>query len=228
MEELRRYLPRASAEYVSGVLAGGLLGGVGVEIAVVPSRRTKLGDHRGPRPGRSSHRITLNDDLNPHAFLTTLLHEIAHVVTWELHERHRRRFARRVKPHGPQWRHAFGSLLAPVVSEGLVPEDVCEALARSLRAPRAATCSDRGLLVALSRYDAPDPGKIRVEEMPEGATFRIPGHAGPRTFRKGGRLRSRFRCWDAATGTEYRIHGLCPVEPCGIAPPVTPRGRRRA
>jgi hypothetical protein len=29
------------------------------------------------------HRITINDDLNPFAFLTTLLHEIAHAATWE-------------------------------------------------------------------------------------------------------------------------------------------------
>ena len=215
MEAVRRHLPPGTAEYVAGLFAAEPLEAAGVEVSVVRARRSKLGDHRGPTSGRTAHRITVNEDLNPFAFLTTLLHEIAHAVTWERHERFRRRFARRVLPHGPQWKGEFGRILEPVLDDGLLPPDVAGALAHYLRNPRAATCSDRGLVVALSRYDIPDPVRVRVEEVPQGATFRVEGG---RTFLKGPKLRSRFRCYEAGSNAEYRIHGLCRVEPCHAVP----------
>jgi hypothetical protein len=207
---LRPHLPEGTLGYCQELLHGGHLG-VPVEIRSVRARRTKLGDHRPPVRGKSVHRITVNNDLNPYAFLTTLLHEIAHAVTWEKHVRPRKPFSRRVLPHGAQWKSEFGRILAPLVAEGALPEDVSEALARYLRNPAAATCSDRGLLVALSRYDVPDPSRILVEDVVVGAAFRVEGG---RMFLKGPKLRSRFRCYDAKTGAEYRIHPLCRVTPC--------------
>lgn len=207
---IARHLPEGTTAYVANLLGDGILATTAVEVRIVGSRRTKLGDHRGPARGRAAHRITVNDDLNPYAFLTTLLHEIAHAVTWERHERHRRRFARRVLPHGPQWKEAFGRILEPVVAGAMLPGDVSTALSRYLRDPRAATCSDRGLVLALSRYDAPDPRRVMVEEVATGAEFRIEGRG---TFLKGPKLRTRYRCYDARTGAEYRIHALCRVVP---------------
>ena len=66
-------------------------------------RRTKLGDFRPPRRGQLPH-ITVNVDLPPHAFLVTLTHEIAHLLTWN-------QFGSRVQPHGPEWRNCFAQLL---------------------------------------------------------------------------------------------------------------------
>lgn len=212
LRAIRGHLPEGTADYVAELLRGEDLGGAAVEVRPVRARRTKLGDHRAPVRGRTIHRITVNDDLNPYAFLTTLLHEIAHAVTWEKHVRPRTPFSRRVLPHGAQWKSEFGRILAPVVEQGALPKDVSEALARYLQDPAAATCSDRGLLVALARYDAPDPDRRLVEEVAVGAAFRVEGG---RMFLKGPRLRSRFRCYDAKTGVEYRIHPLCRVTLCG-------------
>lgn len=209
---LARHLPEGTAAYVAGLFGAGALAAAAVEVRVVGARRTKLGDHRGPARGRAAHRITVNDDLNPYAFLTTLLHEIAHAVTWERYERHRRRFARRVRPHGTEWKEEFGRILEPVVAGGILPGDVSAALAAYLRDPRAATCSDRGLVLALARYDAPDARRVMVEEVPVGEEFRIEGRG---RFLKGPKLRSRYRCYDARTGAEYRIHALCRVVRCG-------------
>jgi hypothetical protein len=132
-----------------------------------------------------------------------------------------------VLPHGPQWKGEFSRILVPVVEAGTLPPDVSAALARYLRDPRAATCSDRGLVEALARYDEPDPSRVRVEDLPAGAAFRIDGR---RAFRKGPKLRSRYRCYDAVTGVEYRVHALCPVVPCAAGRPAgaSRRGRRRA
>jgi SprT protein len=176
-----------------------------LELRLSRPRRTKLGDHRPPSRAAARHRITINDDLNPFAFLTTLLHEIAHAATWE---RHRGR--RRIRPHGPEWKAEFGGILRPVVDDGLLPPQVGAALAKYLQNPAAASCSDRGLVLALAEYDRLPAGRVRVEDLAERAVFRA---ANGGVFRAGPLLRSRRACFELATGREFRVHGLALVEP---------------
>ena len=64
-------LPAGTATHVAE-----LLGRLPVRLRIARPRRTKLGDHRPPGRGWTMHRISINDDLNPYAFLTTLLHEM--------------------------------------------------------------------------------------------------------------------------------------------------------
>jgi|688.fasta_scaffold97971_3 SprT protein len=198
-------LPAGSEAYVAD-----LLGRQPLELRLSRPRRTKLGDHRPPSRSVTRHRITINDDLNPFAFLTTLLHEIAHAVTWE---RHRGR--RRIRPHGAEWKAEFGGILRPVVANGLLPQPVGTALARYLENPAAASCSDRGLVLALAEYDAAPSGRVRVEELAERAVFRA---ANGGVFRAGPLLRSRRACFELATGREFRVHGLAFVEPLAAGP----------
>ena len=198
---LRSRLPAAAVDYVAEVLRLHPC-----EVLVVPRRRTKLGDHRPPRRGRPRHRITVNDDLNPYALLTTLLHEVAHAVAWE-QGGSRRRWQR---PHGPEWQRRFAALVGPLVAGDALPADVREALAAAMREPAAASCSDRRLALALAGYDPPRPGLVRVEELVPGAIFRTDCGT---VFRAGPIVRTRRRCFEWRTGTEYRVHGLARVEP---------------
>jgi hypothetical protein len=214
-EILRPYLPAAALDHVERAIAG-----LAVDLRVVRPRRTKLGDHRPPPAPLRPHRITVNADLNPYAFLTTLLHEVAHAATWE---RHRPR--RRLRPHGPEWKQEFSAVLAPVVAAGVFPDELAAAVTRSLWNPAAATCSDRELLLALARYDRPQEGRVRVEDLPDGAWFRIDGR---HLFRAGRIVRTRRRCFEVGTGREYRVHGLAFVEPLAMEPTLTvPRRRGR-
>jgi hypothetical protein len=214
-EILRPYLPAAALDHVERAI-----GGLAVDLRVVRPRRTKLGDHRPPPAPLRPHRITVNADLNPYAFLTTLLHEVAHAATWE---RHRPR--RRLRPHGPEWKQEFSAVLAPVVAAGVFPDELAAAVTRSLWNPAAATCSDRELLLALARYDRPPEGRVRVEDLPDGAWFRIDGR---HLFRAGRIVRTRRRCFEVGTGREYRVHGLAFVEPLATEPTLTvPRRRGR-
>lgn len=214
-EILRPYLPAAALDHVERAIAG-----LAVDLRVVRPRRTKLGDHRPPPTPLRPHRITVNADLNPYAFLTTLLHEVAHAATWE---RHRPR--RRLRPHGPEWKQEFSAVLAPVVTAGVFPDELAAAVTRSLWNPAAATCSDRELLLALARYDRPPEGRVRVEDLPDGAWFRIDGR---HLFRAGRIVRTRRQCFEVGTGREYRVHGLAFVEPLPMEPTLTvPRRRGR-
>lgn len=218
-EVVRPHLPPEALDHVVRSL-----GDLPVDLRVVRPRRSKLGDHRPPRPPlRLRHRITVNADLNPWAFLTTLLHEVAHAATWERHGSRRRR----VRPHGPEWQREFSGVLAPLLDARVFPDDLAAAVIRSLDSPAAATCSDRGLLLALARYDRPVAGRVRVEDLAEGTWFRVDGR---HVFRAGRFVRTRRQCFLAGSDDEYRVHGLLAVEPLAEPPAVSavpPRRRRR-
>jgi SprT protein len=192
-----------------------LIAGHRVTIRLSRPRRSKLGDHRPPGRGIPHHRITVNDNLNPYAFLTTLLHEIAHVTTWEK----LRLRGRRYPPHGREWKREFAKILEPAVAGGMLPDDITAALAAYMQNPAAASCSDRGLMLALARYDRGADDRPRVEELETGAVFRVDNGL---VFRLHRRLRSRFQCFELSSGREYRVHGLCRVDPV-LEPPRRPR-----
>lgn len=200
-ETVQRHLPAKAGAYV-----GELLAVRAVDVKVSRPRLTKLGDHRPPRPTSPRHRISVNEDLNPFAFLTTLLHEIAHVDVWARHAGRRRR----PRPHGPEWKHAFATILAPVVAARWLPDDVAAALGSYMRNPAAMSCSDRRLVLALARYDDPATRRQRVEDIPLGGLFRV---ANGRVFCRGLRMRTRYLCVDPRTGAEYRVHALAFAEP---------------
>ena len=204
-------LPAGACRYVDDLVTR-----LPLEVRLSRPRRTKLGDHRPPGRGCGFHRITINDNLNPYAFLTTLLHEIAHAATWD---RHRGR--RRLRPHGPEWKGEFGGILRPVVEGAVLPPPVTAALARSLESPAAATCTDRGLVLALAAFDPPTPGRVRVEALTEATFFRTDRGM---IFRAGRMIRSRRACFEHPGGREYRVHGLALVEPIDPPPPA---GRQR-
>jgi hypothetical protein len=201
---LDRYLPAEAGAYV-----GHLLAARDVVLRVSRPRLTKLGDHRPPRPAHPVHRISINEDLNAYAFLTTLLHEIAHVDVWAKHVGRRRR----PRPHGPEWKSEFAAILTPVVAAQWLPSDVASALESYMRNPAAMSCSDRGLVLALARYDTGSATRQRVEDIPLGGLFRV---ANGRVFCRGRRVRTRYVCVEQATGAEYRVHALAFAEPRAV------------
>jgi hypothetical protein len=200
-QALNRFLPSGTHRYFAELLSRHP-----IVVRLSRPRRSKLGDHRAPSCGHAFHRISINDDLNPYAFLTTLLHEIAHATAWEKH----RQRVRMIKPHGPEWKKEFEALLAPVVTGGALPVDVANALATLMRNPSATTCSDRSVVLVLNGYDTLNAGEVCVEQLPKGSVFRMNGG---KIFRKGRKLRSRYQCREWRTGREYRVHALSRVEP---------------
>lgn len=203
-DPLRRHLPDSAVGYVADLLVARP-----IDVRICRPRRTKLGDHRPPSRGVRQHRISVNADLNPYAFLTTLLHEIAHADVWEACGRR----WRRPRPHGREWKGAFGRLLEPVVDSAWLPDDVATALAASMKNPAAMSCTDRGLVLALARYDVSATPRTRVEDLSSGQLFRVESG---QVFRLGARMRTRFRCVEPTTGAEYRVHGLAFAEPVAV------------
>src|SRR6478735_422827 len=75
-----------------------------VHLTVARERKSILGDYRH-RTGAENHRISVNGNLNKYSFLITLLHELAHLLTFEQH-------GNQVYSHGKEWKAVYGSLLA--------------------------------------------------------------------------------------------------------------------
>src|SRR5690606_24218291 len=107
--------------------------------------RTKFGDYRFP-DHRGRHRISVNSNLNPYAFLITLLHEIAHLKAFKDH-------GKIIKPHGMEWQKTFYDICKPFLEAQIFPEDVSESLLKSLKKGSASSCTDLGLYRSLKNYD---------------------------------------------------------------------------
>lgn len=172
-----------------------------VHLTITRKRQTLLGDYRHPVPGQS-HRISVNGNLNPYSFLITLLHELAHLVTFE-------RFGARVAAHGKQWKQCYGALLTELLGHVSLPAELTEELGRLLKNPAASSCAEESLMRVLKKYDTPVPGSCLLEQLPSGDSFRI---ADGRIFIKGEKLRKRYKCQEENTGAVYLFSPIYEVE----------------
>ncbi len=163
-----------------------------VHLTVTRSRSTVLGDYRNAHAGKA-HRISVNGNLNRYAFLITLLHELAHLITFI-------RFGNKVAAHGREWKTQFGELLKQLVATGIFPEDIKLQLISSRRNPAASSCADLGLMRVLRKYDLQKEGVVLVEELAPGDTFLIKND---RVFRRGERVRTRIKAIEIKTGKVY-------------------------
>lgn len=196
VDYLQQYLPDGTGAAVLSYLYQ-----FRVHLTIARERQSVLGDYRH-RTHTDNHRISVNGNLNKYAFLVTLLHEIAHLLTFE-------QYGNRVQAHGAEWKRSFGSLLKNFLEQKVFPPDIEYELLQSLHNPAASSCAEEGLMRALRNYDRRNE-KIRlVEELPEGTLFRI---RDGRLFRKGPRLRKRFRCEEEGTKRIYLFSPVYEVE----------------
>jgi hypothetical protein len=197
---LQNYLPPNTLEPVVSYLQF-----YHVHLTVARERKSILGDYRH-RTHAKNHRISVNGNLNQYAFLITLLHELAHLLTFE-------KFGNKVASHGKEWKFIFGQLLAQFIEHEIFPADIKNALLQSLHNPAASSCADELLLKTLKNYDEKQSHLVFVEEIPEGALFKT--HDG-KIFRKGEKMRKRFKCVEVKTN---RLYLFSPVYECSPCPP---------
>lgn len=194
--QLSDYLPPGTYEPVLGYLRQ-----YKVHLTVARERKSILGDYRH-RTSEDNHRISVNGNLNKWSFLITLLHELAHLLTFEQH-------GNRVSAHGREWKNIYGQLLAQFLQQNLFPEDIKTELLRSLHNPAATSCAEDDLLRVLRRYDVKQGLHRMVEELAANALFRT---SDGRVFQKGEKLRKRFKCAEVNTGRVYLFSPVYEVE----------------
>lgn len=196
LHQLTRYLPSGSFDEVSHYLQH-----YKVQLTITRERKSVLGDYRNSHAGQN-HRISVNGNLNPYAFLITLLHELAHLFTYE-------RFGHRVQAHGAEWKNEFSKVLAQFLLKKVFPPDIHKTLLTSLQNPAASSCADVALLRILHLYDVKKDGTALIESLPAGTLFTIKGG---RQFLKGDKVRKRYKCTEVATGKVYLFSPVYEVD----------------
>lgn len=196
LSTLQRFLPSGTYEPVCEYLQH-----YQVHLTVTRERKTLLGDYRH-RIGSKTHRISVNGNLNSYAFLITLLHELAHLLTFE-------QYGNRVSAHGREWKNVFGELLAQFIQHEVFPADIKAALVRSLSNAAASSCADETLLRTLKIYDKAQSHLVFIDAIPEGALFKT---VDGRVFQRGKKMRKRFKGVEVATGKLYLFSAVYEVE----------------
>ena len=168
------------------------------KLRISKDRKSKLGDFRPPYQGYG-YRISVNRSLNKYSFLITLVHEIAHLVTWE-------KFKDKVQPHGNEWKNSFRILMDVFIQKQFIPKEIEILLLDYLQNPAASSCRDEALMRALRKWDE-NPATY-LEELPDGAEFII--HNG-RKFIKGEKRRKRYICLECATERKYLFSPVAEV-----------------
>lgn len=187
LHQLQEYLPEGCLEDVLHYIKV-----YNVHLTITRARASVLGDYRNAF-ANNNHRITVNGNLNKYAFLITLLHELAHLTTFE-------KFGRRVQAHGTEWKNEYSKLLAEFLLKKIFPADIHKALLVTLQNPAASSCADEKLMRVLHRYDEKPDGVVLVENLAVGAIFKI---RGGRQFQIQEKLRKRFKCVEIDTKKIY-------------------------
>lgn len=192
MKILSKYIPENSVGLVEEILKNNP-----IHIKIVNNRATKHGDFK--RKINGDFQITLNNTLNQYQFLFTLVHELAHWVTFKKHKR--------VKPHGKEWKQNFQHLMLPFLQPSIYPSHLLPYLANYLKNPKASTGADVNLTRALNEYNEKS-GKSFIFELENGSFFSYNNKA----FKKGEKRRTRFECVEMASKKVYLFNPNAEVE----------------
>ena len=192
IDKLSKYLPENSIDLVQEILEEHH-----IKIKIVKKRTTKHGDFK--RFPNGDFQITINNSLNEYQFLLTLVHEIAHFVTYKQ--------SKRVKPHGIEWKRNFQHLMLPFVQPSIYPTTILPLLANYLKNPKASTGSDVKLTYALKQFDEMS-GKNYIFELNEGSLFNFNG----KTYKKGNTRRTRIECLETSSNRIYLFNQNAEIE----------------
>lgn len=194
-EILKKYLPEQSVALIAEWIVT-----YDFKLKIKKERSTRLGDYTSPRNGLN-HLITINHNLNKFAFLITLVHEVAHLLTYVQHKNS-------VNPHGSEWKENFRKLMQPFLTPDIFPLEVFSALRRYIQNPTASSCSDVQLLRTLKLHDE-KTDTVFLEYLPVHSMFL---YNGSRVFQKGELIRKRFKCREITSGAIYLFNPLVEVQ----------------
>ena len=183
MNNFHKYIPENAIDLVQSLVEQHK-----INLKIVNQRQTKHGDFRQLAGGE--FQITINNTLNPFQFLLTLIHEIAHHVTFEKYGK--------IQPHGKEWKQQFQHLMLPFLHPTIFPNHMLTPLAHYLKNPKASTDSDVKLSIALKGNKA-EHGKNFVFELPENCTFVFKN----KMYKKGKKRKTRIECLQLSTNRMY-------------------------
>jgi len=197
MQALAAFVPEGSFDEVVAFLHR-----YKVHLTVTKKRKTVLGDYRHAFHGKN-HRITVNSNLNQYEFLITLLHELAHLLTFE-------QYGNRAEAHGKEWKNHYSMLLRKFIDKKIFPPDIEKELQRSIINPAATANGEVALMLVLRKYNVQrKEGYCHIADLPTGSLFQTDDK---KIFMKGEKQRSRYTCTEIKTGLKYSFSPVYEVK----------------
>jgi SprT protein len=153
----------------------------------------------------NTHKITVNHDLNPFAFLLTYVHEVAH-----LHTHLQKMTFKRKKflPHGIEWKTHFQRLMQPVLNATIYPEKILKPLSEYMSNPAASSVGYAPLQEALRSFDEKQDDNIALGQIPDNQWFEFRGVV----FQKLELRRTRVLCLEKKSKRKYTISAIARVK----------------
>lgn len=170
-----------------------------IHLTITRERASILGNYK-KRTGKN-HTISVNGNLNKYSFLITLLHELGHLLAFDI-------YGGRIIAHGKEWKSEYGKILAVFIAKKIFPKDIEDELLKTLRNPGATSCAETSLLRVLRKYDIPKPGIFLLEELAENSIFRVKNG---KTYKKEKKVRTRFLCQDIHSKRMYLFSPVAEV-----------------
>jgi len=195
LDILHTHLPGPAVDYCFSLWKGSPF-----HLKITRSRHSKAGDFYCSGKYETP-RITLNNDLNPHLFLLTYIHEVAHLYVFNQHHRS-------IAPHGNEWKQTFQHLMQPLLNATCFPEPALSLLIRHMLNPKASSFADAALTKVLRSFDSKAGNDISVSDLPEGSLFVLRG----KHFKKGKLRRTRFLCHEMKSKRQYLVPAEALVE----------------
>jgi hypothetical protein len=197
-EILMRYFPAQTIDQVAGYVTK-----YAVQLKFTTERTTKLGDYRPPGKKSSTHRITVNGNLNPWFLYLVFLHEFAHLLVWN-------KYRNRINPHGLQWKQEFSAILKQLLFQNILPDDLVKPISDFSNNVKATFASDQVLWKALKNYDVKNGSEVFIEDIPENSYF-VAGNG--KIFKKEEKIRTRYRCLCMNNKRKYLFHPMATITP---------------
>jgi SprT protein len=196
---LRPFIPEASFPIVSKWVQLYPL-----QIRITAARVSKLGDYRSPHGKNKFHKISINRSLNKYSFLITFTHEYAHLLCYEKHHN-------RVAPHGKQWKQLYKELLFELLESKIFPSEIEFELTKSIIGNvYASSSSEKDLQKALSIHNTHEETGVLLEELSENSKFKFHND---KVFRKGQKIRTRYKCFCITNERWYYVSPIARVIP---------------
>jgi hypothetical protein len=190
------YIPETAIDAVCNLLEQHPL-----RLNIVRPRKRIHGSYRKPKTKTDYHLITINNDLNPYAFLMTLLHEIAHLQASVKYKS---------SGHDDRWKYCFTLLLRQFIDLNIFPEDIQYAVLKHIQNMKSSDFLDVFLTKTLQKYDkanSTSPNLVHLEDIPDRTIFQF----GNKKMEKQTLIRKYYMCKDLETNKLYRCHPLMKV-----------------
>ena len=168
-----------------------------ISLKFVLQRNTKLGDYK--YDNKNGNQITINNDLNPYATLTTLTHEIAHAFVFK-------RYGSNHQPHGIEWKKMYKSLMLNFLKPKIFPHKILAALSAHMINPSASSSNDINLILSLREYDSEK--SLTIDQIKLGEKFLYSG----RLFVKHSYLRKRIKSLEVKSQKIYLFNPITKIE----------------